>query len=112
MAEKFDIEQYKLDNPGYSEEFYEQVKSNKEGGNPYSIFSSLFKKKEKEDVPKYDTKLPEIKITKETAEKVIKKAINSDDQPDLKDLVKTNAHLLIEKPLCTTVEDCLNFKKF
>ena len=42
MAEKFDIEQYKLDNPGYSEEFYEQVKSNKEGGNPYSIFSSLF----------------------------------------------------------------------
>ena len=89
MAEKFDIEQYKLDNPGYSEEFYEQVKSNKEGGNPYSIFSSLFKKKEKEDVPKYDTKLPEIKITKETAEKVIKKAINSDDQPDLKDLVKT-----------------------
>jgi hypothetical protein len=45
MAEKFDIEQYKLDNPGYSEEFYEQVKSNKEGGNPYSIFSSLFKKK-------------------------------------------------------------------
>lgn len=45
--------------------------------------------KEKEDVPKFDTKLPEIKITKETAEKVIKKAINSDDQPDLKDLVKT-----------------------
>jgi len=89
MAEKFDIEQYKLDNPGYSEEFYEQVKSNKEGGNPYSIFSSLFKKKEKEDVPKYDTKLPEVKITKETAEKVIKKAINTDNQPDLKDLVKT-----------------------
>ena len=47
MAEKFDIEQYKLDNPGYSEEFYAQVKSNKEGGNPYSIFSSLFKKKKK-----------------------------------------------------------------
>jgi len=89
MAEKFDIEQYKLDNPGYSEEFYEQVKSNKEGGNPYSIFSSLFKKKEKEDVPKYNTKLPEVKITKETAEKVIKKAINSDDQPSLKDLATT-----------------------
>ena len=89
MAEKFDIEKYKLDNPGYSDEFYEQVKSNKEGGNPYSIFYSLFKKKEKEDVPKYDTKLPEIKITKETAEKVIKKAINSDDQPSLKDLATT-----------------------
>ena len=29
----------------------------------------------------------------------------------LKDLIKTNAHLLIEKPLCTTVEDCLRFKK-
>ena len=29
----------------------------------------------------------------------------------LRDLVKTNAHLLIEKPLCTTVEDCLEFKK-
>ena len=29
----------------------------------------------------------------------------------LKDLIKTNAHLLIEKPLCTTVEDCLHFKK-
>ena len=29
----------------------------------------------------------------------------------LKDLVKTNAHLLIEKPLCTTVEDCFLFKK-
>jgi len=89
MAEKFDIEKYKLDNPGYSDEFYEQVKSNKEGGNPYSIFSSIFKKKEKEDVPKYDTKLPEVKITAETAEKVIKKAINSDDQPSLKDLATT-----------------------
>ena len=89
MAEKFDIEKYKLDNPGYSDEFYEQVKSNKEGGNPYSIFSSIFKKKEKEDVPKYNTKLPEVKITAETAEKVIKKAINSDDQPSLKDLATT-----------------------
>ena len=29
----------------------------------------------------------------------------------LRDLVKTKAHLLIEKPLCTTVEDCLEFKK-
>jgi len=45
--------------------------------------------KEKEDEPKFDTKLPEIKITKETAEKVIKKAINNDDQPSLKDLANT-----------------------
>ena len=45
--------------------------------------------KEKEDEPKFDTKLPEIKITKETAEKVIKKAINSNDQPSLKDLATT-----------------------
>ena len=29
----------------------------------------------------------------------------------LRELVKTKAHLLIEKPLCTTVEDCLEFKK-
>ena len=29
----------------------------------------------------------------------------------LRDLVQTKAHLLIEKPLCTTVEDCLEFKK-
>ena len=29
----------------------------------------------------------------------------------LKDLVRTKAHLLIEKPLCTTIEDCLEFKK-
>ena len=28
----------------------------------------------------------------------------------LRDLIKTNAHLLIEKPLCTTVEDCKEFK--
>ena len=28
----------------------------------------------------------------------------------LRDIVKTNAHLLIEKPLCTTVEDCKEFK--
>ena len=40
--------------------------------------------KEKEDVPKFDTKLPEVKITAATAEKVIKKAINSDDQPEFK----------------------------
>ena len=45
--------------------------------------------KEKENEPKFDTKLPEIKITKETAEKVIKKAINSDNQPSLKDLATT-----------------------
>ena len=45
--------------------------------------------KEKEDVPKFDTKLPEVKITAATAEKVIKKAINSDDQPSLKDLATT-----------------------
>ena len=29
----------------------------------------------------------------------------------LRDLTKTNAHLLIEKPLCTTVKDCKEFKK-
>ena len=29
----------------------------------------------------------------------------------LKDIIKTKAHLLIEKPLCTNVRDCLNFKK-
>ena len=45
--------------------------------------------KEKEDVPKFDTKLPEVKITAATAEKVIKKAINNDDQPSLKDLANT-----------------------
>ena len=50
-------------------------------------FKDLFK--EKEDVPKFDTKLPEVKITAATAEKVIKKAINSDDQPSLKDLATT-----------------------
>ncbi len=89
MAKKFDIKKYKRDNQEYSDEFYEQVKSKKEGGNPKSIFSSIFKKKEKEDVPKYDTKLPEVKITAETAEKVIKKAIKSDDQPSLKELATT-----------------------
>ena len=45
--------------------------------------------KEKEDVPKYSTELPKIKITTETAEKVIKKTINSDNQPSLKDLATT-----------------------
>ena len=29
----------------------------------------------------------------------------------LKDIIKTKAHLLIEKPLCTNVRDCLHFKK-
>ena len=29
----------------------------------------------------------------------------------LKKIIKTNAHLLIEKPLCTTVKDCLDFQK-
>ncbi len=29
----------------------------------------------------------------------------------LKDLIKTNAHLLVEKPLCTNVSDCLELKK-
>ena len=29
----------------------------------------------------------------------------------LKDLLKTKAHLLVEKPLCTTVDDCKEFKK-
>ncbi len=29
----------------------------------------------------------------------------------LKDITKTKAHLLIEKPLCTTVKDCKEFKK-
>jgi len=43
----------------------------------------------KEDEPKYSTELPEIKITAETAEKAIKKAINSDNQPSLKDLATT-----------------------
>ena len=90
MAEKF--------KPKYDEEYNKsigRVKPNPSTGTIKGDVSkfiinplkNLFK--EKEDVPKYNTKLPEIKITKETAEKVIKKAINSDDQPDLKDLVKT-----------------------
>ena len=29
----------------------------------------------------------------------------------LKDIIKTKAHLLIEKPLCTNVRDCIHFKK-
>ena len=29
----------------------------------------------------------------------------------LRDIIKTGAHLLIEKPLCTTVKDCHEFKK-
>ena len=29
----------------------------------------------------------------------------------LKDVIKTKAHLLIEKPLCTNVKDCFHFKK-
>ena len=29
----------------------------------------------------------------------------------LKDIIKTKAHLLIEKPLCTNVKDCFHFKK-
>ena len=29
----------------------------------------------------------------------------------LRDLIQTNCHLLVEKPLCTTVKDCLEFKK-
>ena len=45
--------------------------------------------KEKEDVPKYSTELPKITVTAETAEKAIKKAINSDNQPSLKDLATT-----------------------
>jgi len=45
--------------------------------------------KEKEDTPKYDPKLPEIIITAETAEKAIKKSINSENQPSLKDLANT-----------------------
>jgi hypothetical protein len=45
--------------------------------------------KEKEDTPKYSTELPEIKITSKTAEKVIKKVINSENQPSLKDLTTT-----------------------
>jgi len=88
MAEQFDIESYKLENPGYSDTFYEQVKSNKEGGNPFSIYSKLFKRKEKEDVPKYDTKLPEVKINSNTVEKIVKKVV-SNDQPSLKDLAQT-----------------------
>ena len=28
----------------------------------------------------------------------------------LKKIIKTNAHLLIEKPLCTTVKDCVDFQ--
>ena len=90
MAEKF--------TPKYDEENNKsigRVKPNTSTGTISGEFSqyiinplkNLFK--EKEDVPKFDTKLPEVKITAATAEKVIKKAINSDDQPDLKDLVKT-----------------------
>ncbi len=29
----------------------------------------------------------------------------------LKDLIKTNAHLMIEKPLCTNIKDCFDLKK-
>ena len=94
-VENYDsYEEFKLDHPGYSEEFYNQVKSNKEGGNPYKIFSSIadvFKKNKatvKEDTPKYDNKLPEIKITNKEADKIIKKVV-SDKSPDLKELVKT-----------------------
>ena len=29
----------------------------------------------------------------------------------LKDIVQTKAHLLVEKPLCTTIDDCMEFKK-
>ena len=95
MAEQLPpYEEWKLDNPGYSKEFYDQVKKNREGGNPYSIFSSIadvFKKNKataKEDTPKYENKLPEVKLTTKDADKIIKKVV-SDDTPDLKELVKT-----------------------
>ena len=90
MAEKF--------TPKYDEEYNKsigRVKPNTSTGTIRGDVSKfiinplkdLFK--EKEDVPKFDTKLPEVKITAATAEKVIKKAINSDDQPSLKDLATT-----------------------
>ena len=98
MAEKLPpYEEWKLDNPGYSKTYYDQLKHIEEGGSPYtgpaSIFSNvakLFKrdKKVEEDVPKYDTKLPEVKLTTKDADKIIKKVV-SNETPDLKELVKT-----------------------
>ena len=98
MAEQLPpYEEWKLDNPGYSKTYYDQLKHIEEGGSPYtgpaSLFSNvakLFKrdKKVEEDVPKYDTKLPEVKLTTKDADKIIKKVV-SDETPDLKELVKT-----------------------
>ena len=45
--------------------------------------------KEKEDVAKYETEIPKIKLSSEAVEKVIKKVVSSDEQPTLKDLVRT-----------------------
>ena len=111
MAEKLPpYEEWKLENPGSSKEFYDQVKKNQELDfslkSIVSIYTDIFKSaksnyqtnkrrneliednERKEDFPKYDTKLPEIKLTTKEADKIIKKVV-SEDTPDLKDLVKT-----------------------
>ena len=132
MAEQLPpYEEWKLDNPGYSKTYYDQLKHIEEGGSPYlgpaSLFSNiakLFKRdkvKVEEDTPKYDKKLPEIKLTSKDADEIIKKVV-SNDQPDLKELVKT-AELKIEaqeKPktmLCDLInaevdEDTLELTKY
>tara|TARA_Y100001963_G_scaffold49976_1_gene70005 strand:+ start:8651 stop:13318 length:4668 start_codon:yes stop_codon:yes gene_type:complete len=98
MAEKLpSYEEWKIDNPGKSKTFYDQLKHLEEGGSPWtgpaSLFSNvakLFKKDKKveEETPKYSQELPEIKLTTKDADKIIKKVI-SEETPDLKDLVKT-----------------------
>ena len=98
MAEQLPpYEEWKLENPGYSKTYYDQLKHIEEGGSPYtgpaSLFSNvakLFKRDKtvKEDTPKYDNKLPEVKLTTKDADKIIKKVVLN-ETPDLKELVKT-----------------------
>jgi len=98
MAEKLPpYEEWKLENPGYSKTYYDQLKHIEEGGSPYtgpaSIFSNvakLFKrdKKVEEETPKYENKLPEVKLTTKDADKIIKKVVLNETL-DLKELVKT-----------------------
>ena len=85
MAEQLPpYEEWKLENPGYSKTYYDQLKHIEEGGSPYtgpaSLFSNvakLFKRDKtvKEDTPKYDNKLPEVKLTTKDADKIIKKVV-------------------------------------